>query len=524
MDKTKVAGPAPGAAQKPPDMRQIMADYDKAVKFFHEMPAEAWEGLGIKTAMGVFQETVEKIPVYRDLLTANKMDPNQIQSIKDFAKIPIIDKYNYIQKYGFNEINTTKAGENLYSVSLSSGTVDEPTIWPRYYQYEESLPSIFDLFMRQYWQIDKKSSLVIDGFALGSWMAGVSVNAAIRPLTQKHKMMLATTGADSESIVYTVKKLSKFYDQTILMSYPTFARTVLDRLEDADVNIRKLNLKIFIAGEGHTVEWHQYINKLATGDPGNLTAIIDGYGITDTGLSGMGTALTNLIRDLAFKDEKLCRDIFAQTDYVPALFQFNTKAYYMEENNGEVVITTKSTTPLVRYNIHDRGGVVKFRKMGEILSKHGYDYKKLLKKRGVPEDIVVEQPFVYCLGRGSDTIIVGGANVFPEQIAPVLFNEKIKDIHSFKICAKYDKEQHQIFSVMLELRNGISYNPRQLEKMKRKYHDMIVKHLQNINHDYADAFRIDPKVCDPEIEIYLNGIGPFEQDSQRTKPRLVLKV
>lgn len=524
MDKTKVAEPPPGAAQKPPDMREIMADYDKAVKFFHEMPAEAWEGLGMKTAMTVFQETVEKVPVYRELLATCKIEASQIQSVKDFSKIPIIDKYNYVQKYGFNEINTTKAGENLYSVSLSSGTVDEPTIWPRYYQYEEFLPTVFDLFLRQYWQIEKKSSLVIDAFAFGSWMAGVSVNAAIRPLTQKHKMMLATTGADVESIVYTVKKLSQFYDQTILMSYPTFARTVLDRLEDAGINIRKLNLKIFIAGEGHTVEWHHYINKMATGNAEDLTTIVDGYGITDTGLSGMGTALTNLIRDLAFKDTKLCEALFGQTDYVPALFQFNTANYYMEENNGEVVITTKSTTPLVRYNIHDRGGVIKFREMENILQKHGYDYKKLIRKRGLPEDIIVEQPFVYCLGRGSDTIIVGGANIFPEQIAPVLFNEKVKDIHSFKIAAKYDVEQHQIFSVMLELRNGISYNSRQLNKARQKFRDLIVKHLQGINMDYADAYRIDQKVCTPAVEIFENGNGPFESDKKRTKPILVLKA
>jgi hypothetical protein len=40
---------SPPAGQKPPDMREIMADYDKAVKFMSETPAEAWEGLGQKT-------------------------------------------------------------------------------------------------------------------------------------------------------------------------------------------------------------------------------------------------------------------------------------------------------------------------------------------------------------------------------------------------------------------------------------------------------------------------------------------
>jgi len=234
-------------AQKPPDMKEIMADYDKAIKFFYEMPAEAWEGLGQKTAISIFQETVKTIPAYQEFLKLQKFNPENVQSISDFTKIPTIDKYNYVQVYGFNDINSTKAGKDLYSVSLSSGTIDEPTIWPRYYSYEDFLPIVFNLFMRQNWQIDQKSSLLINAFALGPWMAGFSVHSAIRPLTQKYKMAMATTGADIDSIVYTVVKLSKFYDQTLIFSYPTFARTILDRLEDAGVDLRKLKLKMFIA-------------------------------------------------------------------------------------------------------------------------------------------------------------------------------------------------------------------------------------------------------------------------------------
>ncbi|MDH4359091.1 MAG: hypothetical protein OEV37_04150 [Candidatus Berkelbacteria bacterium] len=507
---------------KTPNIQEIMADYNKAVKFFHETPAEAWEALGQKTALSVFAETAKNIPAYQEFLKLQKFRPVEIKSIEDLSKIPIVDKYNYIQVYGFNEVNTVKAGQNLYSISLSSGTIDEPTIWPRYYQYEEFLPLAFDLFMRLYWQIDKKSTLLVNAYALGPWMGGFSVHSAIRPLTQKYKLTLATPGADVDSIIYTVVKLSKYYDQTIIFSYATFARTILDRLEDAGINIRKLNLRMFLAGEGHTVEWRQYINKLATGDPENLTAIIDGYGVTDTGLSGQGSPLTNLIRDLANKDEGLREDLFGKTDSVPSLFQYNTGVYYIEEYNGEVVVTTKSTTPLVRYNVHDRGGVIKFREMEEILNKHNYDYKKLLRKKGLSEDIVWQQPLVYCFGRGDDTVIVGGANVYPEQIAPVLFSGNIKDVHSFKLAADFDKEQHQIFYILLELKGGVTYSEREIMRKKKKYHALIVRHLLNVSLDYKGVYRDDMKSADPVIEIFENGTGPFEEDSRRTKPRLVL--
>lgn len=508
---------------KAPDIKEIMADYEKAVKFFANTPAEAWEGIGQKTALSVFQETCKQIPVYKEFLELQKFDPSQIKSMDDFYKIPTLDKYNYIQVYGFNDVNPVQAGKNLYSYSLSSGTIDEPTIWPRYIQYEDFLPAVFDLFMRQYWQIDQKSTLALNAFAFGPWLAGVCVHQALRPLTQKHNLTMGSTGADIDSIVYSVVKLSKFYDQTIIFSYPTFARTILDRLEDAGVNLRKINLKMFIAGEGHTVEWRQYINKLITGDKENLTTIIDGYGITDTGLSGMGSALTNLIRDLAFKNKKLREELFGKTDNVPALFQYNPGTYFMEELNGELVITTKSTTPLVRYNVHDRGGVISFRKMEEILKKHGYDYKKIIKKKKLPLDIIWQQPFVYCFGRRDDTVIIGGANVFPEQIAPVLFNGKVQDIHSFKLATDYDAEQHQLFYVLLELRSGIVCDKRKNAKLRQKYHNIILKRLKEVNFDYADAYRIDSKVADPQVEIFEMGTGPFSEDTQRTKPRLVVK-
>jgi phenylacetate-CoA ligase len=233
--------------------------------------------------------------------------------------------------------------------------------------------------------------------------------------------------------------------------------------------------------------------------------------------------MSNLIRNLAFKNENFRKDLFGRTDCVPNLFQYNTGQFYIEELNGEILFTSKSATPLVRYNLHDRGGVIKFREMEKILKKHGYDYEKLIEKKGISTEIVWQQPFVYCFGRGSDTVIIAGANVYPEQIAPALFNEKVKDIHSFKLATEYDKEQHQLFYVLLELRGGISYNQKQMEKMKRKYHDLILDRLIKVSSDYAVSYKADPKYADFMIGIFENGTGPFVNDINRTKPKLVLK-
>lgn len=508
---------------KKPDIREIMADYDKAVEFFANTPAEAWEQIGVGTAMKVFEDTVGDIKVYRQFLADRGIDPKKVKTFGDFKGLPLTDKYNYIQKHGFEEVNTAKPGQNLYSLSLSSGTVDEPTIWPRYYEYEEFLPLVYDLFLRQYWQIDKKSTLVINAFSMGPWIAGFSVYQGIRPLTQKYNLTQVTTGADIESIVHTVTKIGKNYDQVLLFSYPTFTRSVIDRLEACKVDFKKLNFKLWIAGEGHTVEWRQYINKLITGNEKNLTTIIDGYGVTDAGLVGMGSALTNLIRDLAYSDKKLCQALFGTRDDVPSLFQYNPATYFIEEDDNEVVFTTASTTPLVRYNIKDRGGVIPFRKMEKTLVDHGYKYKEIFQVYGLSGKLVWQQPFVYCFGRQSDTISIVGALIAPEQIAPALINDKVKGIHSFKIAIVSDKKQHSRFCVMIELMEGEKCSRYRTSALKRRYRDLVLERLLRVNLDFADSYRIDRKICNPKIEIYPFGAGPFENDLGRTKPRLVVK-
>lgn len=509
--------------KKAPDMREIMADYDKAVKFFHETPAEVWEAIGQKNALSVFKETAETIPAYQEFLKLQKFNPENVKSIEDFYKIPFMDKYNYIQKYGFNEVNTAKAGENLYSFSLSSGTVDEPTLWPRYYNSDDFLQYVIGNYMQQYWHLDKKSTLFINALALGPWNAGFTMYLGLRPLTQKYNLTLANCGTDMASVIQTVSKLSPLYDQVVILSYTTFCRTILDHLTEAGIKFDKGKYKLFVGGEGHTAEWRQYINKLLSGDREDPYTIIDAYGISEAGVIGLSTVLTNLVRDLAFKDTKLRKDLFGDHDSVPNLFQYNTGQCLIEEFNGEILFTSKSTTHLTRYNLHDRGGAIKFRELEKKLVNHGYNFKKILKEKGVPEDIIWQQPLVYCFGRRDDTVIISGANVYPEQIAPALFNDKINDIHSFKISARHDKEQHQLFYLLLELKQEIQYNAKKLEEMKTKYGEVILKQLKKVNSDYEAAYRDDPKVAHPIIEVYENGTGPFENDINRTKPKLVEK-
>jgi hypothetical protein len=88
---------------------------------------------------------------------------------------------------------------------------------------------------------------------------------------------------------------------------------------------------------------------------------------------------------------------------------------------------------------------------------------------------------------------------------------------------KFDDKQHQLFYILLELKAGILYDKKQQEKLKKKYHKLIMDRLLKVNSDYAASYRADVKYADFIVEIFKNGEGPFEDDKTRTKPKLVLK-
>lgn len=72
-------------------------------------------------------------------------------------------------------------------------------------------------------------------------------------------------------------------------------------------------------------------------------------------------------------------------------------------------------------------------------------------------------------------------------------------------------------------RNGGKPFPKeQIEAKKKRYHGLILNRMIKASSDYAVSYKSDPKYADFTIQIYENGTGPFEEDSHRTKPRLIL--
>jgi len=501
----------------------FMSNPKRAMWFLSHMPASFWMKQGQKKALATFHVAAEKVPAYKNFLRRYKVKPEEIETFEDFRdKVPVLDKKSYITQYQLEDCYLEKLF-GMSTVSMSSGSSGIPTFWPRIAKQDIMLPSYFENFYLQNWDIDKKSTLVVVTMALGLWIAGQLVAGATKPIVDKgrYPLTLVTPGADVEQIIKIIKGIGADYDQIIIVVYPSLLTPILEAGERENINWRKLNIKLWIGGEPTSMEWQEHIKKRWGADPDDLSFIVNVYGCADAGGIGFSSPLSVLIRNLALKDKELSKDLF-NTESLPSLVQFNPMSYFIEEINGEIIINYLAGVPLIRYNIHDKGGLISYKKALGILKNHNYDPVKILFKKGYSKNKIWKWPFVYTFGRKNNVVSIGGANIYPENIEPVLYQRGVKKINTFKLGIETNREGKMRLVILVELKEGIKVSGGSLIELKNKYHDIFQKRLLEVNDDYRDASKIDPKNTDPLVKIYPHGLGPFAEDKKRTKKKYIL--
>ena len=99
---------------------------------------------------------------------------------------------------------------------------------------------------------------------------------------------------------------------------------------------------------------------------------------------------------------------------LPSLNQYNPLRSFLQIENGEVLLTIRGAVPLVRYNTHDRGGLLTLKDVEARCLAHGYD---LLGESspGSGPNAYRPLPFLYVFGR-SDAVIVHGTNIYRDDV------------------------------------------------------------------------------------------------------------
>ncbi len=479
----------------------------KGTKFFlQNIPPDVLDLIGKRRALAVFQNSAKTIPAYKKFLAQHKVDPVEIKTFKDFSRVPATDKENYVSKYTFLE---QCRGGKLPRKGLlveSSGSSGKPTNWIKDHEESKVLLKEVEFETEYLFKKSKNKYIVLSCWSLGPWTTDIKFCYFF-----EHVGIVKNIGPNIENVEATIKKFGPKY-KYIIAGYPPFLKKCI---EQAKIPWRKYNMQVITGGEGFVKGWRKYmLSKLGKG-----SKIYSAYGSSDLDTAvGIETPLCIYIKDLFDKKPKLVRELF-DADEPPMLFQFDPTLHYIENiedrDKREFSVTklnSKIPNIMVKYNIHDRGGTMRFDELVTHLKKNvkGFaeSYRKLKKD-------ALNLPFLWIGGRTDSTLSINGTNVYPQQVeSALLTNAKLyKNINTFQISKKYESKKTVHFMVKIELAEGVKPSA----ALKRSCQQTILKGMQLYSREYKQAMKEFPENWKPIVEIYAHHTGPFERQSIKNK-------
>jgi phenylacetate-CoA ligase len=403
--------------------------------------------------LDLFRRTVQEVPAYREFLATQQVDPTSVSTYEDFA-------------------------------------------WPRSLELE--VATRFEQVFARSFGADRRSTLVVICFAMGSWVGGMYTAQCCRYLAQKgYPITMVTPGNNPAEILRIIEDLGQCFDQLVLAGYPPFLKDVVDRGVTQGLEWKRYKVKMILAGEVFSEEWRSLVcERLGTGDPAWATASL--YGTADAGVLANETPLSISIRRFFGGHPEAAHTVFGESR-LPTMAQYDPCSRYFETHQDTLVVSADSGVPLVRYHIADKGGIFGYDELLQRVRDLGADPLAGLDEKGV-----TPLPFVYLFGRADFTVSYFGANIYPENISVGLEQPDIRNWVSGKFVlhvvenAQRDKELH----VIVETAPGIEPTAHLAEVIGASIRNQLLR-LNSEFANYVPAAHQSPRVTlrpagDPE--------------------------
>jgi phenylacetate-CoA ligase len=348
-----------------------------------------------------------------------------------------------------------------------------------------------ELFLVSQWEIDKHSTLCVVCFAMGMYVAGPLTMSSILGLgAREYPITIVTPGYSPDDVLELLPKLAPKYDQIILAGYPPYIKEIIDRASGV-VPWRKLRTRFLLAGEGFNESWRTHMARVTASDP--AVDFINLYGTADAAVVAHETVTSIAVRRAVANDTKALKRLF-NSERLPSLLQFYPEHKYFEVIESELVFTAPGGIPLVRYNIHDSGGVITHEQCAKTIPQLKKVFSKL-KRRNQSWNL----PFVYVFGKSDNTLILYGANIYPENIRQALESPALHRYCSGKMIMhiKPDQNLNQRLHLTVECLPQKRLTPR----LKRFIQKQIVATLLKVNSEYGVVHRAVGQQAIPVVHL-----------------------
>ena len=433
------------------------------------------------SALGLFHQVASEVPAYVEFLADHGVAPAAIREPADFARLPLVTKANYVQRYPLAARCRGGRLESCDMVAVSSGSTGVPTFWPRFLSDELAIAARFEQVFHDSFAADSRRTLAVVCFALGSWVGGLFTLNCCRWLAAKGYPITAVAPGNNKAEIWrVVRALAPEFEQTVLLGYPPFLKDVIDGGAAEGVEWRKLAVKLVLAGEVFSEEWRALVGeRLGARHPDYSSASL--YGTADAGVLGNETPLSIAIRRFLAREPKAARQLFGESR-LPTLVQYDPVVRYFETVDGTLLFSGDNGVPLLRYHIADQGGLIAYDEMQHFLARHGFDSLPGLAARAWRG--VRRLPFVYVFGRANFAVSFFGANVYPENIAVGLEQPEVAawTTGKFVLMAREGLSQAPELYVAVELAPSVSPDAAKEDAMA----EAILAQLLRLNSEFAN--------------------------------------
>jgi phenylacetate-CoA ligase len=442
-------------------------------------------GDGFTETLGLLRRAADGVPAYGQLLQAAGIGPADIHEARDLARLPLLTKDNYLRRF---PLDALVEGGDLTACdffAVSSGSTGEPGLWPRGLQHELAIAQRFEQVLRDGFQAQKRRTLAVVCFALGSWVGGMYTTSCLRWVAAKgYPLLIVTPGNKMDEILRVVRRLAPDFEQTVLFGYPPFLKEVVDAGIAEKLPWGSYNVRLVTAGEVFSETWRDLVLE-RLGQKEVLNSIASLYGTADAGVLGNETPYSVAIRRCLAGRPDLAKEVFGE-ERLPTLCQYDPTSRYFETVEGAegttLAFSGDNGVPLLRYHIADRGGIVSFERMREYMAAASSDPFLALAQAGLPEPRRL--PFVFVFGRANFAVSFFGANIFPETISLALERPELSgwSTGKFVMEVKEGLAERPRFAVAIELAGNEPGDPARIETAERVIQQVLEAH----NSEYAN--------------------------------------
>lgn len=466
---------------------------------FVTVPTLGWQDAGEKAALTNFQNAAENVPAYGDFLYRHGVKPGLVTTIEAFKDVPPVDKENYISQYDLKDL-LLPDGSRTVVVHSSSGSSGRPRYWPKSLQQDLGTYRGVEMVWAMHFD-SEKPTLHINSFALGPWTAGDSMQTATRMMAHKgYPITTISPGTNQDLLFDEFNNLAPHYEQVVIDGYPSFLRDVINEGHRRGVDFKGHNVKLLVGGEKFSENWTDFMNRHLDFSDDPFGSVASVLGLSEIGVASFSTKFTNHLRAYLHRNEKYARELFGSEE-LHTITQIIPPARYAEIVDGNLLLTASGAVPLIRYDTKDRGLLMTPAFINDLMPKDFHEEKNA---HDYPN---FNLPILTIDGRADQTIILFGANIYPEQLASFTEQPGIAEILSGRLRAeKVEVDDADVrLKIIYELQSGSQPD----EELQLKIQQSAANYLATVNGEYKNVLNSSGSKAKPVVVLLPYGSEEF---------------